>query len=47
MIPDTIEMCVSCGEETPYKFSDNIFIRDHYIEGAGQLCKVCYDRTYC
>ena len=46
MIPDTVEMCVSCGEETPYKFSDNIFIRNWYVEGAGQLCESCYTRVY-
>ena len=46
MIPDTVENCVSCGEETPYKFSDSIFIRNWYVEGAGQLCKSCYDKVY-
>ena len=46
MIPDSVERCVSCGVDTPYKFSDNIFIRNCYIEGAGQLCQECYDRTY-
>lgn len=44
MIPDAIEKCVSCGEETPYKFSDSIFTRFGYIEGAGQLCKDCYEK---
>ena len=43
MIPDTIENCVSCGEETPYKFSDNIYTRNWYVEGAGQLCKECWN----
>jgi len=46
MIPDSIEKCVSCGEETPYKFSDNIFIRNYYVEGAGQLCEHCFNRVY-
>lgn len=46
MIPDTIENCVSCGEETPYKFSDNIYTRNWYVEGAGQLCESCFNRIY-
>lgn len=43
---DTVEKCVSCGVDTPYKFSDNIFTRYWYVEGAGQLCKSCYNRIY-
>jgi len=46
MISDLIEKCVSCGEETPYKFSDSIFIRNYYVEGAGQLCQSCWNSTY-
>jgi hypothetical protein len=37
-----IEICVVCGEETPYKFQDNINIRIGYIEGVGQTCKNCF-----
>jgi hypothetical protein len=46
MIPDTIEKCVSCDAPTPYKFNDNIFVRNYYIEGAGQLCEMCYVDVY-
>ena len=46
MIPDTIEKCVSCGEDTPYRLNENIFNRYHYVEGAGQLCKDCYTKIY-
>ena len=46
MIPDTIEKCVSCGEDTPYRLNENIFNRYHYVEGAGQLCEKCYNRIY-
>ena len=46
MIPDTIEKCVSCGEDTPYRLNENIFNRYHYVEGAGQLCETCYNRIY-
>lgn len=43
---DTIEVCVSCGEQTPYKQNTHIDLREHYVEGAGQLCKTCWDDTY-
>jgi len=46
MVPDTIEKCVSCGEDTPYTFSENIYNRNWYVEGAGQLCETCYNRIY-
>ena len=46
MIPNTIEKCVSCGEDTPYRLNENIFNRYHYVEGAGQLCETCYNRIY-
>jgi hypothetical protein len=38
--------CVMCGDETPYEIQENINNRYHYIEGAGQLCKECYNETY-
>jgi hypothetical protein len=38
--------CVLCGVETPYNLTANINNRYFYIEGAGQLCKECYDKTY-
>jgi hypothetical protein len=43
---DTIEVCVTCGEQTPYKQNTHIDLREHYVEGAGQLCKTCWDDTY-
>ena len=46
MVPDTIEKCVSCNAVTPYKFSDNIFFRNFYVEGSGQLCESCYIGVY-
>jgi uncharacterized protein CbrC (UPF0167 family) len=46
MIPDTIEKCVTCGENTPYRFSDSIYTRQWYVEGAGQLCENCYEKVY-
>jgi len=41
-----IEKCVSCDVDTIYRFNDNIYTRYGYIEGAGQLCKDCYERIY-
>ena len=41
---DEIDCCVLCGVETPYKHSTHIDYRYGYVEGAGQLCKSCYDR---
>jgi len=40
------EKCVYCGSLTNYRKGDNIAIRQHYIEGAGQLCDSCYDGIY-
>jgi hypothetical protein len=35
------ELCVSCGNETPYNFETPIQARIGYIEGAGQICIPC------
>jgi hypothetical protein len=40
------EKCVSCGKDTSYTPDVNIDMRAHYVEGAGQLCKECYDNIY-
>jgi len=40
------DKCVSCGETTEYAEMDHILVRDFYVEGAGQLCQVCFDRFY-
>ena len=38
--------CVCCGKETPYDIDCHIDLRYYYIEGAGQLCRDCYERLY-
>lgn len=43
---DLTEVCITCGEDTPYKQNTHIDLREHYVEGAGQLCKSCWDDTY-
>lgn len=38
------EICVLCGNETIYDFTDHIDTRYGYIEGMGQLCIDCYSQ---
>ena len=40
------DKCVYCGCETKYKMETHIDLREHYVEGAGQLCKECWDKIY-
>lgn len=40
------ENCVGCGEQTQVLRTQHIDFREYYIEGAGQLCKECWDKTY-
>jgi hypothetical protein len=37
------DTCIMCGKETAYEFETHIDYRIGYVEGAGQLCKSCYD----
>lgn len=45
-LKEKTEICVLCDKETPYKFTDNIDLRNWYVEGAGQLCENCYNDLY-
>jgi len=40
------EKCILCAVDTEYNIDENINNRYFYVEGAGQLCKDCYDKTY-
>lgn len=40
------ENCISCGIVTSEDLSKDINYRNFYVEGAGQLCKTCYERVY-
>ena len=40
---DIYENCILCGVETTTLKTTHIDFRTGYIEGAGQLCKPCYD----
>lgn len=41
-----VELCVTCGEDTPYTRQTNVQLRYWYVEGAGQLCQKCYTNVY-
>lgn len=40
------EQCILCKKKTTDLKQENITERKYYIEGAGQLCKTCYFKTY-
>lgn len=40
------ERCVVCQKMTKVKVKDHVAKRRYYIEGAGQLCKDCWERIY-
>jgi hypothetical protein len=39
---DMFETCIQCGIETDTLKTTHIDFRTGYIEGAGQLCRMCY-----
>jgi hypothetical protein len=40
------DKCIVCSIETAYDETTHIDMRIGYVEGAGQLCKSCYNATY-
>jgi len=40
------EHCVVCGVDTKVPVTMHVDLRFFYVEGAGQLCKECYNRAY-
>ena len=40
------ETCVYCGCDTNVPINMNIELRAFYVEGAGQLCEICYTKVY-
>ncbi len=40
------EQCILCGRLTEMAKKRPISKREHYIEGAGQLCRKCYQELY-
>ena len=45
-IKQEMEICVGCRDETNVPIDLHIDFRAYYIEGAGQLCKKCYNKIY-
>ncbi len=43
---DRDDPCVCCGKLSGEKKGTHIDQRSYYVEGAGQLCKRCYNATY-
>ena len=41
---DLYEDCIMCGKKTTTLKTTHIDFRTGYIEGAGQLCKDCYEK---
>lgn len=42
-IATQFEKCVTCDTETNVPINQHVDYRYYYIEGAGQLCKKCYE----
>jgi len=43
---EEMDICIMCGKETIYPKNMHIAFRMNYVEGAGQLCQECADKTY-
>jgi len=39
------EICILCGAETDVDVNTHVDFRFGYVEGAGQCCVKCYDKT--
>lgn len=37
------DKCIICGDDSDYDFNAHVDTRLYYVEGAGQLCKFCWD----
>lgn len=40
------ERCICCHYQTDQMKSQNVWERSYYVEGAGQLCRHCYETVY-
>lgn len=40
------DLCILCGGETGYARSVPVDMREHYVDGAGQLCPECDALVY-
>ena len=44
--PNKRDKCVLCDTETQYDKFDHIDFRNFYVEGVGQLCPDCWNKTF-
>ena len=44
-VTSEFELCVVCNKETKVPRELHIDFRNHYVEGAGQLCFECYTKS--
>ena len=40
------EVCVSCNIVTEVLVTEPVTLRNHYVDGAGQLCQECHTNIY-
>lgn len=40
------ETCILCTTDTKIPKNQHIDYRLYYVEGAGQLCEICWKKTY-
>ena len=40
------DRCTICYKDTFIPKNYSIDLRNHYVEGAGQLCSECWDKVY-
>lgn len=40
------ESCICCHYQTDQMKNQDVWERKYYVEGAGQLCKHCYEQVY-
>ena len=40
------EVCVRCGQSTPYEINYPVYLRKWYVDGSGQLCEECWNYLF-
>jgi hypothetical protein len=40
------ERCILCGIQTSVPVSTDVSLRNNYVDGAGQMCFLCFDEVY-
>lgn len=34
--------CILCHQDTQYTVATGVYVRQHYVQGVGQMCPSCY-----